>query len=52
MPAKSEAQRRFLNHAFGHLWVKEHGFDNRGKLPAKLTPKRKKPARGKAKKRR
>jgi hypothetical protein len=33
MPARSEAQRRFLNARFGHAWTKEHGFDNKGKLP-------------------
>lgn len=34
MPAVSEAQRRLLNARFGHAWVKEHHFDNKGKLPA------------------
>ena len=34
MPAQSEAQRRYLNMRFGHKWVKKHGFDNKGKLPA------------------
>lgn len=33
MPAKSEKQRRFLNWKFGHDWVKQHHFDNKGKLP-------------------
>lgn len=32
-PAVSEAQRRFLNATKGHDWVKEHHFDNEGKLP-------------------
>jgi hypothetical protein len=32
-PAVSEAQRRYLNAEFGHDWVKEHEFDNKGKLP-------------------
>lgn len=36
MPAKSQAQRAYLNAKFGHAWVKRHGFDNRGKLPAKV----------------
>lgn len=35
MPAKSEAQRRYLNAKMGHAWVKAHGFDNKGKLPKK-----------------
>jgi hypothetical protein len=34
-PAVSEAQRRFLNATKGHEWVKEHEFDNKGKLPEK-----------------
>lgn len=33
MPARSSAQRRYLNAKFGHAWVKEHHFDNKGKLP-------------------
>jgi hypothetical protein len=33
MPAKSEAERRYLNLKFGHDWVKKHGFDNKGPLP-------------------
>lgn len=33
MPARSQAQRAFLNARFGHDWVKEHHFDNEGKLP-------------------
>lgn len=37
MPAKSEAQRRYLNAHFGHDWVKRHHFDNRGKLPARVA---------------
>jgi hypothetical protein len=41
MPAKSEAQRRKLNAKFGHAWVKAHGFDNKGKLPARVKGKRK-----------
>jgi hypothetical protein len=41
MPAKSEAQRKLLNAKFGHEWVKEHGFDNKGKLPARLHKKKK-----------
>jgi len=34
MPAVSQQQREFLNWRFGHSWVKRHGFDNKGKLPA------------------
>jgi hypothetical protein len=33
MPARSQAQRAYLNAKFGHDWVKRHGFDNKGKLP-------------------
>jgi hypothetical protein len=29
---------------FGHAWVKAHGFDNRGKLPAKVGTKSKRKA--------
>lgn len=42
MPAVSEAQRRYLNVHFGHAWVKEHHFDNRGKLPARVGKTKKK----------
>jgi len=35
MPAVSQAQRRYLNARFGHSWVKQHHFDNAGKLPAR-----------------
>jgi len=41
MPAKSQAQRAFLNATKGHEWVKEHHFDNKGKLPKKVKPKKK-----------
>lgn len=40
MPAKSQAQRAYLNAKFGHDWVKAHHFDNPGKLP--MHKKRKK----------
>jgi hypothetical protein len=45
MPARSEAQRRYLNMKFGHAWTKRHGFDNKGSLPAHVGDKaaRKKP---------
>jgi hypothetical protein len=33
MPAKSQAQRAYLNRKFGHAWVKRHHFANKGKLP-------------------
>jgi hypothetical protein len=44
MPAKSEAQRKFLNARLGHEWVKKHGFDTKGKLPPRVR------RRGRAKK--
>lgn len=60
MPAKSQAQRAYLYAAKGAAWVKEHGYDNSGKLPArvgkgkavkkKAMPKPKKKAMPKAKK--
>lgn len=40
MPARSEAQRRYLNAHFGHSWVKAHHFDNTGKLPARAGMKK------------
>lgn len=36
MPARSEAQRRYLAARFGPTWMHKHGFDNPGKLPAKI----------------
>ena len=33
MPAKSEAQRRYLYSRFGKAWMKRHHFDNKGHLP-------------------
>ena len=53
MPAKSQAQRKYLNAKFGHAWVKAHGFDNTGKLPARVGKKKaaKKKAKPKPKKR-
>ena len=34
MPAVSQAQREATSTpSYGHAWVKEHGFDNKGKLP-------------------
>lgn len=47
MPAVSQAQRRMLNAHFGHDWVKEHHFDNKGKLPARAKPKKTKAKRQK-----
>lgn len=40
MPAVSEAQRRYLNMRFGHAWVKQHHFDNPGRLPGHAKKKR------------
>lgn len=44
MPAKSEAQRRYLRATKGDAWVKRHHYDNEGKLPerVKKKPRRKK----------
>lgn len=36
MPAKSQAQRRFLFSKFGPKWAKKHHFDNKGTLPKKV----------------
>jgi hypothetical protein len=47
MPARSEAQRKYLYSRFGAEWVKAHGFDNAGKLPKRVSavkkPKKAKP---------
>lgn len=40
MPAKSQAQRALLYARFGEAWVKRHHFDNKGKLPEHVAPKR------------
>lgn len=39
MPAKSQAQRGYLAANFGIKWMKEHHFDNKGKLPYKVGKK-------------
>lgn len=36
MPARSQAQRRYLNARYGHAWVRRHHFANRGRLPARV----------------
>jgi len=33
MPARSEAQRKYLYSKFGPAWAKRHHFDNAGALP-------------------
>ena len=40
MPAKSEAQRRYLYAKFGAAWAKRHHYDNAGKLPARVRKRR------------
>jgi hypothetical protein len=40
MPAESQAQRAYLNMKFGHDWVKQHHFDNTGKLPQRVGKKK------------
>lgn len=44
MPAKSEAQRRFVYGVKGAEFAKAHGFANRGPLPAKLSIREKRRA--------
>lgn len=39
MPAKSQAQRRFIYATKGAAWAKKHGFDNKGKLPKRAKKK-------------
>lgn len=45
MPAKSQAQRRYLAMKFGIEWMRAHGFDNKGKLPKHVKKTKKKPAK-------
>jgi hypothetical protein len=44
MPAKSQAQRGYLAEHFGPDWMKEHHFDNPGKLPEHVSDKNQKAA--------
>lgn len=41
MPAKSQAQRRWAFGVKGAAWAKKHGYDNPGKLPARVRRKKK-----------
>jgi hypothetical protein len=40
MPARSQAQRRFIYARFGKRWAKKHHFNNKGKLPKRARKKR------------
>ncbi len=40
MPARSQAQRGYLAKYFGEAWMRRHHFDNKGKLPEHVTPKK------------
>jgi hypothetical protein len=42
MPAKSQAQRRFIFAKFGEAWARRHHFANKGKLPKRKGKKGKK----------
>ena len=48
MPAKSQAERAYLNMRFGHDWVKKHHFDNKGKLPEHVKSKPAAKSKGKS----
>jgi hypothetical protein len=39
MPAVSEKQRRYLAARFGIEWMRRHHFDNKGKLPVRVSGK-------------
>lgn len=41
MPAKSQAQRAWVYKNKGKAWAEAHGFDNKGKLPARVKKKKK-----------
>lgn len=49
MPAKSQAQRAYIYATKGKKWAKAHGFDNPGKLPARVKRKGKLKVKKKAK---
>lgn len=51
MPAKSEAQRRFIYGVKGKAFAKAHHFDNPGKLPARVGKKKTKKATSKRRRR-
>jgi hypothetical protein len=42
VPAKSQAQRRFIYATKGAAWAKRHHFDNKGRLPKKVKARGKK----------
>ncbi len=42
MPAKSQAQRAWVYANKGKKWAEAHGYDNKGKLPKRVKPKKKK----------
>lgn len=42
MPAKSEAQRRWAFGVKGKAWARRHHFNNKGKLPARASRRRRK----------
>lgn len=48
IPARSEAQRRYLYSRFGAAWVRKHHFDTKGPLPARVGKKKKAKKRRKA----
>lgn len=47
MPAKSQAQRGYLASHFGKKWLKEHHYDNPGKLPPRVKKHKGAKKRGK-----
>lgn len=51
MPAKSQAERGWIYANKGAKWAKAHGFDNKGKLPARVKRKKKPAKKRKAPKR-
>jgi len=40
MPAKSEAQRKWVYGVKGAEWAKKHHYDNPGKLPKRVAKKK------------
>jgi hypothetical protein len=45
MPARSDAQRKYLYARFGAEWVRRHHFDTPGRLPRHVDAKARKGGR-------
>jgi len=52
MPARSQAQRRWVYAVKGKAWAKRHHFNNKGKLPARIRKKKTRKRKTRSRKRR